>query len=368
MSLAKPFPRESAPKPRGDPEEPPSLVRPEDEVGRFDISYVGALLALRWVILATYVLIVLLGLLPMHPLALLGSAGWIFATNCVALWYWANLRRGRKYAWYDTSYLYLDSLSVTFAMLATANLNYPVWLAYVLVMNTAAAEQSTRQSFLCTAWCLGGYLGSAALLAAAGWYTPSAGVLIVTACIMLFIGINLTITFDGSRRLRAWIRKMAVTDPLTGLANRRRLNDALANPGAVDRPLAVIVLDVDDFKSYNDAQGHLAGDRLLIRLAQTLRRHFPDAHTISRYGGDEFVVILPCESPEEAALRAGRLVAPGNPQALPVSLGLAVWPVNESTLDGALAAADDCLRAAKAAGKNRLVTAGRFAATAESGL
>ncbi len=330
----------------------PGLVRHEDEVGRFDPTYVAALVLLRWAIVIAYVGIVVGGAVPMNTYALAGSAGWIAVSNVVAFWAW---RQKRRVPWYDNSYLFIDSLSVVFGVLAPANLSYPIWLAFVMVMATCAAEQSTRYSALCNLWCIGAYLFCAGVLAATGWYHAETGVLVVTSLIMLFVGTNLTITFDGNRRLRAYIRRMSVTDPLTGLANRRRLTDILARDAAADRPIAVIILDVDNFKQYNDSYGHLAGDQLLVRLARTLEANFHDADAISRYGGDEFVVLLPCDSAEAAVQRANNLVGPDRPGDVPVSVGLAVWPDHEPTLDGALAAADDCLRAAKRAGKGRLV-------------
>jgi diguanylate cyclase (GGDEF)-like protein len=193
-------------------------------------------------------------------------------------------------------------------------------------------------------------------MAAAGWYVAEPGILFVTAAIMLFLGVDLTTTFDGNRRLRAYIRRMAVTDALTGLANRRKLSDVLANPGDPGSAMAVIVMDVDNFKQYNDGYGHLAGDRLLVRLGDSLRSHFPEAHTISRYGGDEFVVLLPCHTIGVAEAKARCLISPDCPDAVPISIGIAMWPHDEGTLDGALAAADDHLRAAKRAGKGKLVT------------
>jgi diguanylate cyclase (GGDEF)-like protein len=123
--------------------------------------------------------------------------------------------------------------------------------------------------------------------------------------------------------------------------------------------LAVIILDVDEFKGYNDAFGHLAGDRLLERLGRSLQSHFPEAHTISRYGGDEFVVLLPCHSIASAEGRAACLISPECPDSVPISIGIAMWPHDEATLDGALAAADDCLRTAKRNGKGRLATVAR---------
>ncbi|HSP55147.1 MAG TPA: GGDEF domain-containing protein [Dehalococcoidia bacterium] len=340
------------PLPRSEPDQT-ELVRPENEVGRFDSRYVAALVVNRWLILLAYVGLAIPGLIPIHPLALAGSAAWIFLTNAAATWSWMQRRR---VSWYDSTYLFMDVLSVTFGVLATANLDYPIWIAYVMVMVTGAAELNTRSAFLCVGACIGAYSTSAAILHLAGWYNVNPGVFAVTAAIMGFAGFNVTVAFDGSRRLRSYIRQMSVTDPLTGLANRRRLSEMLANPGRSDTAIAVIVLDVDNFKQYNDSQGHLAGDRLLVRLARNLEDVFYDAHTISRYGGDEFVVLLPCNDVGVAAKRAGALVCDHYSTDVPVSIGVAVWPHHESTLDGALAAADDCLREAKRSGKNRLVS------------
>jgi len=332
------------------------LVRPEDEVGRFDSSYVAALVVNRWAIFAAYLVVTLTGLVPVHLAALIGSAGWFALTNIAATWAWLQRRR---IPLYDNAYLFLDALTVTFVVLAVANLDFPIWLAYTLVISTCAAEQTSRYSLACTFGCAGVFIASAAVLSAAGWYEPMIGAVVVSALIMGFLGISLTITFDGNRRLRAYIRRMAVTDAMTGLANRRRLSDVLANPGDSGSPLAVIVMDVDNFKGYNDSFGHLAGDKLLIRLAESLRSHFPEAHTIARYGGDEFVVLLPCHSVSVAEARSACLITPDCPDAVPISIGIAVWPHDEATLDGALAAADDCLRDAKQAGKGRLATVTR---------
>jgi len=327
-------------------------VRAEDEVGRFDPRYVGLQVINRWLILVTFAALGISGLVPVHPLALAGVCAWIFMTNVASTWSW---RQKRRIHWYDSTYLFMDALSVTFGVLASANLDYPIWVVYMAVMTAAAAELTTRSALACMALCMAGYAASAGIMHIAGWYSVNIGVFLVTATVMYFVAFNVSITFDGSRRLRAYIRKMAVTDPLTGLANRRRLSDLLANPGRLTTAVAVIVLDVDNFKQYNDSQGHLAGDRLLVRLARQLEAVFHDAHAISRYGGDEFVVLLPCEDVRSAAERAAVLVDGATPGAVPVSIGLAVWPHHESTLDGALAAADDCLREAKKHGKGRLV-------------
>lgn len=338
-------------EPRSESEQT-ELVRAGDEASRFDSRYVGLHVLNRWLILLVFAGLGASGILPVHPLALTGTVAWIFMTNVAATWVW---RRERRVQWYDRSYLFMDALSVTFGVIASANLDYPVWIAYVVVMTAAAAEMETRYAVACMVVCLAGYAFSAATVQLAGWYRVDLGVFLITAAAMYFVDFNAAIVFDGSRRLRAHIRRLAVTDPLTGLANRRRLSEFLAAPGRLPGPAAVAVLDVDDFKEYNDSLGHLAGDRLLVRLARDLEAVFFDAHTISRYGGDEFVVVFPCRNPGSAARRAAAL-AEGSPmRRVPVSIGLAVWPYDESTLDGTLAAADDCLREAKRKGKGRLV-------------
>jgi diguanylate cyclase (GGDEF)-like protein len=165
--------------------------------------------------------------------------------------------------------------------------------------------------------------------------------------ILAFIGVNLAITFDGNRRLRAMIRRLAVTDALTGLANRRQFSRCLASPPP-DTSLAVIVMDVDRFKQYNDEFGHLAGDQLLVKLSTVLKQEFGDAVTVARYGGDEFVALLPCSSLGEAEARVDKLLHEAG-ERLSISCGISMWPDGHPTLDSAFAAADDCLRAAKRA-------------------
>ncbi len=328
------------------------LVRPEDEVGRFDRSYVGQIVFLRWLITLVYPAIVLAGLIPMHPLALLGSAGWVAATSVLATWHW---RQNRPVPWYDSSYLFLDSLSVTFGVLASANLSFPIWLTYFMLMIEGSAERSTRFAIFFNSWCLGSYLFCVSVLSATGWYAPSMGAVVVTGVMMLFIGLDLTLTFTGSRRLRSYIRRLAVTDPLTGLANRRQLFDHLARFDLSSGPLAVFVLDVDNFKAWNDRHGHLSGDQLLVRLARVLERRFPDAVVVSRFGGDEFVV-LDRRDPDAVAAMCAQLMKALCDENIPASAGVAVAPHHEPSPDAALAAADDCLRAAKRSGKACVVS------------
>ncbi len=316
----------------------------ETESGRFDHAYLGMLVVLAWTVLATYVGVSLAGLMHVHRLALAGSAGWIVLTNLLSTWHWSQRRPMR---WYDAVYLYLDLASIVFVMLAVANMSYPIWLALIMLMIAASAERPTLQAAAFNTIAVSTYPLSATILQAAGWYQAGAGVATVTTALLAFIAVNLAIVFEGKRRLRRVIRRLAITDSLTGAANRRQLSRFLANPPRASRSLAVVVLDVDQFKSYNDEFGHLAGDRLLVSLASALRESFADAPIVARFGGDEFVVIFPCDSARHATERVQAMLAARRRDRVPVSIGIALWPDQQPSLDAALAAADDALRAAK---------------------
>src|SRR5204862_4526218 len=99
------------------------------------------------------------------------------------------------------------------------------------------------------------------------------------------------------RGSRKELERLSVTDDLTGLYNRRYLMEALANEvrrsRRLDHPCALLMADVDHFKEYNDAYGHLAGDEALTHIAAVLRDTTRDVDCAARYGGEEFVVIMP---------------------------------------------------------------------------
>jgi diguanylate cyclase (GGDEF)-like protein len=181
-------------------------------------------------------------------------------------------------------------------------------------------------------------------------------------------------------RLHAEVQNLAVIDGLTGLANRRAFDLALSREteraDRAGQPLALLVLDLDSFKAYNDLYGHPAGDERLRALADLLRAQFQAPNFAARYGGEEFAVILPHTGKPQGRAVAERLraaaeatcpTAPlGGPNApysgYTVSIGVAVFPDDAKTREGLLQAADAAELAAKHSGKNRVCAAGDSAA------
>lgn len=150
------------------------------------------------------------------------------------------------------------------------------------------------------------------------------------------------------RRMEVEVGNLAVTDPLTGLANYRRLVDVLdaevKRSNRTNRTFSVLLIDMDHLKAINDRHGHLTGSRALCRLADVLRVYSRSIDTAARYGGDEFALVMPETSEREAQHVAARICArvvddPEQPP-ISVSIGTAVYPKSGETIDRLLDAAD----------------------------
>jgi diguanylate cyclase (GGDEF)-like protein len=138
------------------------------------------------------------------------------------------------------------------------------------------------------------------------------------------------------------LARLARTDSLTGLANRRgwdeQLDRELAQSQRSGRPVAVALLDLDGFKRFNDANGHQAGDRLLVAAAAAWQAQLRDGDVLCRWGGDEFAALLPDCSEDEGHDIVAR-VASSTPSSQSCAAGVAVWDGTE-TSDGLVWRAD----------------------------
>jgi diguanylate cyclase len=176
---------------------------------------------------------------------------------------------------------------------------------------------------------------------------------------------------EGLRETLEAVRLEALTDPLTGIANRKHFEDtlvkAISQAMSQKTPLALIIIDIDHFKHFNDTYGHLTGDQVLRLVGVTMREHVKPKATLARFGGEEFGVILP-ETTLEAArtvaeqirhsVMSRELVKRSTGQSLgrvTVSLGVAELRPDDTSVS-LLERADQCMFLAKRAGRNRTVT------------
>jgi diguanylate cyclase (GGDEF)-like protein len=166
------------------------------------------------------------------------------------------------------------------------------------------------------------------------------------------------------------LHEISITDSLTGLYNRKHIMEVLTKEVAraerYQRPLALLMIDVDHFKRYNDTCGHLAGDEVLRNIATIFRRCTRESDCVGRYGGEEFLIILPETVGDEAGRIAERIRShlaeedfPAGPQKLKITIsgGIASFPRNGRSPESLLKSADAALYEAKNRGRNRVVPA-----------
>ena len=165
------------------------------------------------------------------------------------------------------------------------------------------------------------------------------------------------------KKQRGRAQKYSLTDPLTRIYNRSvgisSLEQEMARAQRTKAPLTVLMLDLDDFKNLNDTRGHIAGDHALRTTADVLRRTLRKTDILCRYGGEEFLVVLPETSLEEASISATRIFTAveevGGKLDLPltISIGLSTVHASDSDVESVLIRADRALYASKSRGRNR---------------
>lgn len=189
--------------------------------------------------------------------------------------------------------------------------------------------------------------------------SPNTSLLLLQSFLGIAAVTSMVLAAESTEHKRAeeHIRRLAVSDPHTGLANYRRLVEAIdseirrySRSGA---PFSVILLDLDGLKKINDTHGHLVGSRALCRLAHILRLQSREIDVPARYGGDEFVLLLPETDAAAAVVVAQRITsslrAENETPKLSVSTGVASYPADGHTLDELLVSADQLLYRDKAA-------------------
>lgn len=173
--------------------------------------------------------------------------------------------------------------------------------------------------------------------------------------------------YDHVATARARLEQLSLFDPLTGLFNYRylhaRLNEEFKRAERYHDPLACMVIDIDNLRGYNDSHGRANGDRAICRVADALRKSVREVDVVARFGGDEFLVLLPSTHFAGATTLAERLfrelreLSPGEPVTGPisVSVGIALYPSRDvRSKDQLLRAADAAMHHSKSEGRGRI--------------
>ncbi|MFC4257518.1 diguanylate cyclase [Marinobacter lacisalsi] len=195
---------------------------------------------------------------------------------------------------------------------------------------------------------------------------------------MVLEGIILDVT--ERKQLESRLSEMATLDPLTGQFNRREtdriLQEEVTRAERYGRKLAILWVDLDHFKDVNDSRGHAVGDEVLRSISLRLADSIRTVDTLGRFGGEEFIVVLPEMSVDEAWDVAERLrvrvadepirVSDGDPLTLTISIGVAVYPDHAESAEGLCNMADKAMYQAKDQGRNRTMVFSQVAGTIES--
>ena len=184
-----------------------------------------------------------------------------------------------------------------------------------------------------------------------------------TSYALVLLMITVGFALMASERVRETFEHQATHDTLTGVLNRRAVLDALAQELArsqrYQRPFAVLMLDLDHFKAVNDRHGHQVGDLVLQQFARRVAATLRPNDVLGRFGGEEFVVILPETDEASAMATAERVLHAVRPPAagLPVvstSIGLTHWQAHDPSVDVLIERSDRALYAAKSRGRDRI--------------
>jgi diguanylate cyclase (GGDEF)-like protein len=189
---------------------------------------------------------------------------------------------------------------------------------------------------------------------------PELRLLVLWTAVAVVVSFTALRLADEIRRQAAELERLASTDALTGLANRRVWEDALprelARSVRSGAPVSIAILDLDRFKQYNDANGHQGGDLLLKEIAASWPAELRDSDLLARYGGEEFALLLPdCGAADVE--RVVEKVRAATPAGVTSSAGAAVWDGVEEP-EELVRRADEALYEAKRAGRDRTVVAG----------
>ena len=316
-----------------------------------DQRYWRDVVRFRWAAVGSYYAMIAAGVLPW-------SMPWFALASVVLignnLGYTIYRGKDLTYSWYQDVAGYLDVISVSLILISIGTIEHPMWVAYVLIVPAVANFKRPVYNAIFLGFVLAAFATVYVIADVVDGGGASPAIAAVIGMLLALTGVNSVMISANNLRLRDVIEIQARTDPLTGLANRRRLFEVLGGRAQGSTLLGVMMIDLDDFKTLNDEQGHITGDGVLATLGELLAGIAPERSLAARYGGDEFVLLTELASPAEAERIADYVVRAGQTRlGVGLSVGVALWPQDAETPEAALQLADGNLRAAKADGKAR---------------
>jgi diguanylate cyclase (GGDEF)-like protein len=187
------------------------------------------------------------------------------------------------------------------------------------------------------------------------------------------LNIQLETNLSEIEALKNQLEEQVTRDPLTGLYNRRYLEEniiqALARADRFNYPISLVMIDIDHFKVVNDTYGHMAGDEMLIALGNLLQNQARKMDTVCRYGGEEFMVLMPRANWQSASHRANQwriafqeLLVPYQGATLNTTLsaGIATLSPEDNDIEDAMREADIALYRSKSSGRNRVTVSEKY--------
>lgn len=298
---------------------------------------------------------------PAIYLLLLVAAGVVFLLHDVA----------PRMADVGTLFLIEGAAAVTFLtvlIVLTGGVSSPFFFGYFLIVAAAALVTGGGASLVLAAAITAAFLGALLVTRAGQPYTGEQVVIVAVDVLALWLLSYLASVVAGEqRRTRDAALRLSLHDPLTGLYNRTFLfaviEREIARAGRTNRRFSLLMLDLDGLKPINDRFGHYFGDRMLQAVAEAVRQHIRLIDTAARYGGDEFVVLLPETDTDGAAVVAEklrrsvaaiRLNAGTDLLTSTASIGVVAFPDDGRTADALTNRADQVMYGAKRAGRDRV--------------
>lgn len=313
-------------------------------------------LVLQSAIAASYCLLVLAHVVPSPGDAWMWAVAWIASYHAFHAWYVLARRiRGRRMRAVEAATPLLDITCITAGWVTIGDPSSAVAGIFLYALVSYSRRVSGPAYAVLAAFVAANLAGGRLLISA------TSGAPVFDANVGISLALLVAVALVSSAIGTAWrgaerdARRLAETDHLTGIANRRvfleRLEFCAASP--VCR-FAIFMLDLDDFKRLNDEYGHLYGDDVLARVAAVLTANLRDDDLLARYGGEEFVIAMPDASGAEAKAVADRLrLAVYAATPVTVSIGCAVRHPGEDA-ESVIRRADAQLLMAKRTGKNRI--------------